>query len=160
MADTSKKESIFVAIEALMNTITTTNGYATDVTKVDRQRGMQRQESVPSIFINDVSEETVTYFPNRRIRSVIVWNAVVALKVDKHDDVEKNLLHTKLNAFIKDVRDAVASDEFLTTHSPTGERLLVMHRWVRTLTDEGFFWPKGLAVISFQATYDYTDGAA
>ena len=160
MAATSKKEHIFAAIEALFSTILVSNGYATDVQLVDRQRGMKRQEILPAIFINDVSEEGQTYFPNRRIRSVLVWNAVVALKIDAHDDAEKNTLHTTLNAFIKDVRDAIATDEFLTTYSPMSERLLVMHRWRRTMTDEGFFYPKGMAVITFEATYDYVDGAA
>ena len=160
MADTSKKELIYTAIETLLSGISTTAGYATDVLKVDRQRGMQRQEELPTIWINDISEEIETYLPNRKVRSVLVWNAVVALKVDKHDEVEKNMLHTRLNAFIKDVRDCVASDEFLETSSPTGERLLIMHRKRRTMTDEGFFFPKGMAVITFEAKYDYVDGAS
>ena len=121
----AKRELIFAAIEKNLKRIKTASGFATDVKLVERQHDIRRTEELPCIFINDGGEE-YEYMPTRRVRDHIVYVVTGAMSVDENDPNESSSLHTLLNAFIKDVKDCIAQDEFLATAH--GSRLLVQHK--------------------------------
>jgi len=156
-------EEISVELQALLQGITTANGFSQTVAVVERQREDWDQITpdgnfrFPAIFLNEVSDDPVIQVLEDLYRKKVSYNLVILVCVvdwqaqdpDTHNQHGK--MATAVHLFKEEVTQRLRANKYLVTS--TGRRLAYKLTVEGTALDEGYHFPMAVMIMAVDIVY-------